>query len=180
MNEELPLRDVHLPDPIAWWPLAIGWWMLLGLALLFAVYLMWRRHKIRNALESKLITMIAAIRDDTSINDQERLRRLCLLLKRYAITRSGRESVAGLTGPEWTAWLSKYLASDLFLTKFSTLLVDDPYSPSTEFVNLGDLFDHCIDRLGLLAKASAQIRFTRSAKDAIDKSNSNPRIVSTD
>ncbi len=23
---ELPLRDLHLPDAVGWWPLAPGWW----------------------------------------------------------------------------------------------------------------------------------------------------------
>ena len=37
----LPLRDLHLPDAIGWWPLAPGWWgviaalgVLLGYVLL--------------------------------------------------------------------------------------------------------------------------------------------------
>ena len=37
--EQLPLRDLHLPDAIGWWPLATGWWILLGLA--FAMLLVW-------------------------------------------------------------------------------------------------------------------------------------------
>jgi len=28
------LRDVHSPEPISWWPLAPGWWILLGLCLI--------------------------------------------------------------------------------------------------------------------------------------------------
>ena len=26
------LRDVHMPDPISWWPPAFGWWMIMGCA----------------------------------------------------------------------------------------------------------------------------------------------------
>jgi len=29
------LRDIHLSEPISWWPLAIGWWFVI--ALLFAL-----------------------------------------------------------------------------------------------------------------------------------------------
>lgn len=27
--EELPLRDIHLPETIGWFPPAIGWWLLI-------------------------------------------------------------------------------------------------------------------------------------------------------
>ncbi|MBV1912177.1 MAG: DUF4381 domain-containing protein, partial [Cycloclasticus sp.] len=36
MNEELPLRDIHLPDAITWWPPAIGWWLLLAVIIVAA------------------------------------------------------------------------------------------------------------------------------------------------
>ena len=29
MNQALPLRDIQLPDAVSWWPLAMGWWLLL-------------------------------------------------------------------------------------------------------------------------------------------------------
>ena len=38
--EQIPLRDLHLPDAISWWPLAPGWWIVLGLALI-ANFLKW-------------------------------------------------------------------------------------------------------------------------------------------
>ena len=45
----LPLRDLHLPDPIGWWPLAPGWWFVLvlvagGLAYLASLALKKWRH----------------------------------------------------------------------------------------------------------------------------------------
>ena len=41
------LRDIHLPHVSAWWPLAPGWWVLLGLLLvaLVAGAIVWRRRR---------------------------------------------------------------------------------------------------------------------------------------
>ena len=44
------LRDIALPAAVSWWPLAPGWWLLLGLVLLFALALplwLWWRHRRR-------------------------------------------------------------------------------------------------------------------------------------
>ena len=40
---QLPLKDIHLPEAIGWWPPAIGWWLLavlipLSIALLYWIY----------------------------------------------------------------------------------------------------------------------------------------------
>ena len=34
------LRDVHVPDSVSWWPLAIGWWVIIGLVALIALLLL--------------------------------------------------------------------------------------------------------------------------------------------
>ena len=45
------LRDIHLPEPISWWPPAPGWWIL---ALASSVLLAWllrflyRRYKAKH------------------------------------------------------------------------------------------------------------------------------------
>ena len=28
--QQIPLRDLHLPDAISWWPLAPGWWLAIA------------------------------------------------------------------------------------------------------------------------------------------------------
>ena len=35
------LKDIHLPAPEAWWVLAPGWWLLMGLAVLL-ILLLWK------------------------------------------------------------------------------------------------------------------------------------------
>ena len=44
--EEIPLRDLHLPEMTGWWPLALGWWFLIALAGCGLLYLLWRAFKI--------------------------------------------------------------------------------------------------------------------------------------
>ena len=46
--EQIPLRDLHLPEPVGWWPLAWGWWILIALALAGIAYLLlraWRQWR---------------------------------------------------------------------------------------------------------------------------------------
>lgn len=41
------LRDIHLPPPASWWPLAPGWWVLAAIALLLLTWLAWRVYRRR-------------------------------------------------------------------------------------------------------------------------------------
>lgn len=38
---ELPLRDIHLPEAVSWWPPAIGWWLLALLMAGVVFYALW-------------------------------------------------------------------------------------------------------------------------------------------
>ena len=60
--EQIPLRDLHLPEAIGWWPLAPGWWVVIALIIgalfyLFRLYLHTRargaarRHALRQLNE---------------------------------------------------------------------------------------------------------------------------------
>ena len=41
----LPLRDLHLPEAIGWWPLAPGWWVELAIVVVALGYGAWRMYK---------------------------------------------------------------------------------------------------------------------------------------
>ena len=40
------LRDVHLPEPVSWWPLAPGYWIVLALVVVvLGMLAYWLRHQ---------------------------------------------------------------------------------------------------------------------------------------
>ena len=43
---QIPLRGLHLPDAIGWWPLAPGWWVIIAL-LAAGLILLLRRARQR-------------------------------------------------------------------------------------------------------------------------------------
>ena len=52
--QDIPLRDIHMPNLISWWPLASGWWVLLGVVVATVTIAgaigWWRkRHRVRRA-----------------------------------------------------------------------------------------------------------------------------------
>ena len=60
---ELPLRDLHLPNPVGWWPLAPGWWFLIALALALMAWMFvraCRAHQL-NAPRRYAIRTLAAV-----------------------------------------------------------------------------------------------------------------------
>ncbi len=119
MNPEtLPLRDLHLPDPVGWWPLAPGWWILLALVLV-ALLLAWRvlhlrrrRNAARRLALAELARLVAAGAAD---RDLARLASaLSQLLRRAMLAYAPRAEVAGLTGPAWLEWLDRGLEQQPF------------------------------------------------------------------
>ena len=101
------LRDIHLPEPVAFWPPAPGWWLVLGAAL-GAAALVWawrgrRRASLRAAASEELLALEFAYlegRDPTNLAVG-----LSGLLRRVALMKFERGDVAALHGEEWMAFL---------------------------------------------------------------------------
>lgn len=129
------LRDIHLPDPVSWWPPAVGWWLLLlavvavlGMAgHLLRGYL--RRNRYRKEVGQELQRLVAS-RDNYSTG--EILDQLTRLLRRVAIQTRGRTAVAPLVGESWLRFLDSEGGTDQFTMGPGRVLGEGLYRPQVE------------------------------------------------
>ena len=144
MNE-LVLKDIHLPDAILWWPPAAGWWIVLVLFLL-AVFLAPRCWR---CLRHKPIKMLSLMELNRIQQDLEQgqdapiiLVQISTLLRRTAMSYSGRGSIASLAGEPWVARLNELAGSDCFDREQSELLGEGQYRRVVE-VDINALLESC-------------------------------------
>ncbi len=127
------LRDIHLPEPVSWWPPAIGWWMLLGIVLLAATGVWWmHRRRQRNAWRRSSLAELARLRQQYQANPsspQPVVSELSVLLRRVAISRFPREESAKLSGEQWLVFLDRSNTDgSRFQSGEGRLLVVAPYA----------------------------------------------------
>ena len=106
----LPLRDIHLPEGVGWWPPAPGWWLLpvlllLGLAVLWYSRLLYRRRRYSAVNMAKQELAGIRSRYDTDHDAVHCARAISALLRRVSISLFPRVESAGLTGREWLEFL---------------------------------------------------------------------------
>ncbi|MFK8052074.1 MAG: DUF4381 domain-containing protein [Woeseiaceae bacterium] len=135
--ESLPIRDIHLPAPVGWWPLAPGWWFLLlliGVGIGFAIWY-YRRPQARRRRAA--IRLLASLQQTYAQekNSQQLLQSLSALLRRYAIAVSGRTTVAGLVGESWRHYLNEPLPEAPFSEAPADLLISAPYAKTAPALN---------------------------------------------
>jgi hypothetical protein len=156
----LPLRDIHLPGAISWWPPAPGWWVLAVLAMLTAVVVglyYWRQRHRRAALRALRQVRVALGRGAEPVVC---LQQASTVLRRFAMTRA-RDSqavdvpVAGLIGDRWLAYLDGCWQRDSFRRGAGRALLAAPYGkPNT--------IDRA-DALNLVALCNDWIRAQRAS-----------------
>jgi hypothetical protein len=155
---QLPLRDLHLPDPVGWWPLALGWWVLI---VLFAVglgwllYRAWRTHQFNAPRRYAMRCLVAIEAEYLSHRDPSRLgRQVSELLRRGMLAYAPRHEVAGLTGDAWLQWLDQDLPVPYFHTEGGKSLLQLPYRDPASY-SMSDVSD--IDINALLAAARMRL-----------------------
>lgn len=112
MNEIDPLaqlRDIHLPDPVSIWPLALGWWALIVIIIFFAVALtVWlvkrsRQQRYRKTAEALIEQAWQQFENDS--DSSAYLTQLIYILRRTAITAYAKSGVQQLHGENWLRFL---------------------------------------------------------------------------
>ena len=151
---QLPLKDIHLPEAIGWWPPAIGWWLLavlipLSIALLYWIYKrLTRKTAIKTAKKN-----LADIKENPALDNNQKLRELSMLIRRVAISVNPRTEAASLTGRQWLAFLDSSVTGAPFSEGCGQLLVDAPYrniSPTER--EISQLISLCEDWLNAQTK----------------------------
>ena len=138
-TDMMPLRDIHLPEAISWWPPAPGWWLLFALllavvALCFFLIKLWRRGRLRREARMALQQIQISYKQQ---QDGVRLATdLSVLLRRIAISRYPQTEVAALTDSQWLTFLDQGIAKSKAAGGFSQgvgqVLTVAPYRPNVE------------------------------------------------
>lgn len=158
MNDplQLPLRDVHYPGGLSWWPPAPGWWLILALLLIAAGGAWWwRRHK--RHLRASALRMARVefeqlrARYSTDGDAGQLVRDLSILLRRLCVSTFPRTDSASLTGERWLEFLDRPLPASRFTAGPGRILLDAPYRPRVAEEEIEPLLTLCDDwfvRLG--------------------------------
>ncbi|WP_024460298.1 DUF4381 domain-containing protein [Marinimicrobium sp. LS-A18] len=144
MNPQDPLaqlKDIHLPEPIGWWPLAWGWWLLIALLLIVLGALLWqgyRRQRRQRYRREAMALLDHAYRDylrsdPGPATHRHYLQQVSQLLRRTALSAlpEAREAeLAALKGPQWLRFLDASAGLEPAFTEGpGHILADGPYQP---------------------------------------------------
>lgn len=124
--QDLPLRDIHLPETISWFPPALGWWLLLIFVPILSYFFIALLQKIfkKTALKEAQ-KLLQQLQHNDALSPLEKVIELSTLLRRVSISRD--EKSGGLTGRAWLDYLDSALKDAPFKNGIGRCLIDAPY-----------------------------------------------------
>ncbi len=134
----LALRDIHLPDPVSWWPLAPGWWILLLSTIVtgsMIVYFIRRRRSQRSSAVYLAKQELDRIKNEFVLNQDKSIlvKELSELIRRLSISVFKRDETASLTGQDWLEFLDQDTENKLFSNGTGRILIEAPYQARPDF-----------------------------------------------
>ncbi len=142
----LNLRDIHLPEPISWWPMAPGWWMIFAsILLIIIVVFISRKIYISKQLKRDIKHELENIKQQfqQTQNKSQLAKSLSILLRRASISYYPKADIAGLTGNDWLSYLddsnTNSSANNRFQSDIGQVLLSAPYLPDDTLSTRGGL-----------------------------------------
>jgi len=141
-SQVLQLQDIHLPEGASFWPLALGWWLLLAVLMILATWLVLtalkkqRQRKYRAKIFAKFNILEKQLKSKPS---NAVIAEINTLLRQLAITYYPRAKIASLTGGDWLHFLDKSGDTQGFSRGAGRILIEAPYvaeSPTKQIENL--------------------------------------------
>ena len=124
------LAPLRAPTPIAWWPPAIGWWLLIAaiVGLIALGVFFWLRHRRTQRYRRQALKVLEQLIEQRE-NNAATLNRL---LKTIAMYEFSSPQVAALSGSQWLDFLSRHCPA---LTTKQLAPLGDSYRPDAEQVD---------------------------------------------
>ncbi len=127
------LKDIHIPVEPHWWPLPVGWWLVIGAIVLgiftaICFFIYWYTRPKQYALR-ELKTYYRQEKNPVLL-----ARSISLLLKRIALLNYPRAEVATLSDESWILFLKEktgdsFLKNQLELLAFATYMPENVLKP---------------------------------------------------
>ena len=120
------LRDIHAPAPIAWWPPAVGWFVLAGLVFiaLIALLIWWIKIYPKRLLRKAALKELYALSEKPP---SAQLAELSKLLKRVVKVKFAKTGAVSKTNTVWLEFLDKTGNTKEFTRGVGKVLAQAPY-----------------------------------------------------
>ena len=136
------LQDIQLPDPIGWWPLAPGWYLLALMVLVLAGLIVYyfRRRYLHGLAKRQALHLLDSyyLEYQREKNSQLSSMKVSELLRRVSLAYFPREEVASLQGEDWISFLNS-TAKGVDFNRLRESLLELPYQPVKDY-DLAPLF----------------------------------------
>lgn len=129
---QIPLRDIHLPDAISWWPLASGWWLILVFLIVCALLVWFYLRRDKTNHQRLLLQSLQNIEDDFNADgDNHRLaKRLSMLARQITLLQQNEHASEqrALIGDAWTdTWQARLVGDAITQDELHRALNVAPY-----------------------------------------------------